>query len=100
MPARRRRSVVGLFDQSPELVVEGPERPKLERAATGFIGNAALATVAASAGRWPEARDYLARATAEHDPYTAFWKLPAWGPAWKDDQCAAIIRATPLFTRA
>jgi len=56
-----------------------------------------LASVAASAGRWPEARDHLAKATAEHDPYVTFWKLRAWAPAWKDEQCAALFRATTLF---
>lgn len=70
----------------------------IEHSRTGFIGSAALGSVAASAGRWPEARDYLAKATAEHDPYVVFWKLPAFKPIWKDEQCSAMIRATSLFT--
>ena len=78
--------------------VEAIRAEMIERAATGFIGNAALASVAASAGRWSEARDHLAKATAEHDPYLTFWKLRAWAPAWKDAQCAAMIKATSLFT--
>jgi TolB-like protein/Flp pilus assembly protein TadD len=68
-----------------------------ERATTGFIGTAALACVAASAGRWPEARDLIARAVAERDPFVAFWKMRAWRPLWRDEQCAAMLRATSLF---
>jgi TolB-like protein len=68
-----------------------------ERAGNGFIGSGARASIAASAGRWPEAREFLAHAIAEHDPLLAFWKLRTWRPIWKDEQCAALIRATSLF---
>jgi TolB-like protein/Flp pilus assembly protein TadD len=71
----------------------------IERSRIGFIGSAALATAAASAGQWPEARTFLTQAVTEHDPFAAFWKLDAWRPIWKDDQCAAILKATSLFQR-
>jgi TolB-like protein/Tfp pilus assembly protein PilF len=68
-----------------------------ERAATGFIGDGARAAVAAAAGRWSEARSLLAKAIDGHDPFLTFWKLRAWQPIWKDEQCAAMIKATSLF---
>jgi TolB-like protein/Flp pilus assembly protein TadD len=71
-----------------------------ERSTSGFIGTAIRATVAASAGRWPEARALLARAIEEHDPQVAFWKMPAWQAVWKDDHCDAMLRATSMFKRA
>ncbi len=77
--------------------IESIREELIERSRTGFIGFAAQATVAASAGRWPEARQLLAKATAEHDPFVTFWKLRAWRPMWRDEQCAALIRATSLF---
>jgi tetratricopeptide (TPR) repeat protein len=71
-----------------------------ERAATSFIGFGARAAVAAAAHHWDEARDFLAKAIAERDPFVVFWKLYAWRPIWKDEQCAAMLKATSLFARA
>jgi tetratricopeptide (TPR) repeat protein len=71
-----------------------------ERATSTFIGSGARACVAASAGHWPEARTFARIAADEHDPFVAFWKLRAWRPVWKDEQCAAIIRGTSLFQGA
>jgi TolB-like protein len=70
-----------------------------KRAGTAFVSPAARATVAASAGRFDDARRLLAEAIAEHDPYLAFFKMYGWRPIWKDEQCAAMIRATSLFQR-
>jgi TolB-like protein len=69
------------------------------RAETAFVGSAARATVAAAAGRLDEARELLAIALAEHDPYVAFFKMYGWRPIWKDDRCAAMLKATRLFQR-
>ena len=76
---------------------EAIRRELADRATSGFIGNGARACVAAAAGHWPEARKFLKLATDEHDPFVAFWKLRAWRPVWKDDECAAMIKATSLF---
>jgi TolB-like protein len=67
------------------------------RAATSYIGNGSRAIVAAAAGRWDEARERLAQGIADRDPWIAFWKLYAWRPIWKDEQCAAMLKATSLF---
>jgi TolB-like protein len=77
--------------------VEAIRAELLERAKTSFIGEGALACVAAAAGRWEEARAYLRTAITERDPYLTFWKLYAWRPVWEDAECAALLRATSIF---
>ena len=71
-----------------------------QRAEAGYIGAAARACAAAAAGQWPEARTLLQEAIDERDPYLTFWKLVAWRPIWQDAECAAMIRATPLFSES
>ena len=68
-----------------------------DRARTNFVSTAARATVAASAGRLDKARELLAAAIAEQDPYVAFFKMYGWRTIWQDDRCAAMLKATPLF---
>jgi hypothetical protein len=68
-----------------------------ERSERSYIGYAAQASIAAAAGHVVEARELLAKAIAEHDPFISFWKLYSWRPVWKDPQCAAMLRATSLF---
>ena len=68
------------------------------RAESGFVGRGARASVAASSGRLDEARTLLAAAIAEHDPYVPFFKMYGWRHALKDETCAAMIRATSLFS--
>jgi tetratricopeptide (TPR) repeat protein len=69
-----------------------------ERAAIGYIGEGVRACAAAAAGKWEEARTLLRQAIDERDPYLTFWKLYAWRPIWQDAECAAMIRATSLFS--
>jgi tetratricopeptide (TPR) repeat protein len=80
-------------------IVEPIHAELASRAATAFVSPAARATVAASAGRIDEARELLAAAIGEHDPYVAFSKMYGWRPIWKDDRCAAMLKATSLFQR-
>jgi serine/threonine protein kinase len=68
-----------------------------ERAERSYIGYGAQASVAAAAGRIDEARDLLAKAIADHDPFISFWKLYSWRPVWKDEACAAMLHACSLF---
>jgi TolB-like protein/Flp pilus assembly protein TadD len=79
--------------------VEAIRQELRERAQNTYIGYGARASVAAAAAQWDEARDLLAKAIAEHDPWLTFWKLYAWRPIWQDEQCAAMIKATSLFHR-
>jgi serine/threonine-protein kinase len=69
-----------------------------QRAETGYIGEGARATASAAAGKWEEARTLLRQAIDERDPYLTFWKLYAWRPIWQDAECAAMLRATTLFS--
>jgi TolB-like protein/Tfp pilus assembly protein PilF/Flp pilus assembly protein TadD len=85
------------FDRGEQQKAEAIRGELAERAASTFVGSAARACAAASAGHWAEAREFATIAADEHDPFMAFWKLRAWRPAWKDEQCAAIIRGTSLF---
>ena len=83
-------------------VVDGDRRltwaELAERAAIGYIGEGVRACAAAAAGKWEEARTLLRQAIDERDPYLTFWKLYAWRPIWQDAECAAMIRATSLFS--
>ena len=87
-------------DRGEQAKTEAIRTELAERATSAFIGSASRACVAASAGHWPEAREFARLAADEHDPFMAFWKLRAWRPVWKDEECAAIIRGTSLFKRA
>jgi eukaryotic-like serine/threonine-protein kinase len=66
-----------------------------DKARTRHVGAAEQATIAASAGEWPDARRLIVQAIADRDPYLSFWKLPAWTPAWSDPECAALLRTMP-----
>lgn len=70
-----------------------------QRSETSFVACGVRANVAAAAGRWDEARELLTMAIAQRDPWATFWKTWPWRPVWKDEQCAAMLKATPLFQR-
>jgi serine/threonine protein kinase/tetratricopeptide (TPR) repeat protein len=68
-----------------------------DRARASHIGWAEQAAVAASAGRLDDARRLVADALDARDSYLRFWKFPAWRWVWNDQECAGILRSSPLF---
>jgi tetratricopeptide (TPR) repeat protein len=62
-----------------------------DRSKTTYIGEGVRAVVAASAGKFDEARQLLATATAERDAYIPFNKHPAWRPLRTDHGCMALL---------
>jgi tetratricopeptide (TPR) repeat protein len=72
-------------------------RELIDRTAAGFVGSGALAVAATAAGRVPAARQHLAQAIADHDPFVSFYKLPVWQLAWADAECLTLLRSAPLM---